>query len=350
MKITFFIGNGYDINIGLKTGYPDFLKWYIRQPNKDEIISDFKYAIEDKIVYWSDLEIALGRKTLTPPLNTKNSFKVCKHDLDVHLKQYLMEQNSLVQEPSQKDIEIFRQSIVKFPLCCPSGFRKALESVYNSHKKEIYEYNIVDFNFTNTVDIFWDRLSLNAFWHNIRYPQLIPGEAFRIIDKKGQLFHIHGTLHNAMMTGVGDPSQLENTIFQRTDIITSLCVKPVMNENCRNEIENNVLQLVDSTDIFVVYGMSIGITDVKWWKRVVRRLLEKENSYLLIVNYDSEYDPALPYTSSLVAKRIIGNLIEVSGCPPEYQNGLNSKIAVLLNTDLFRFDSLLKTKNFANCT
>lgn len=64
MKITFFIGNGYDINIGLKTGYPDFLQWYVEQPSEDNLIADFKQIIANGIEYWSDLEITLGKKHL----------------------------------------------------------------------------------------------------------------------------------------------------------------------------------------------------------------------------------------------------------------------------------------------
>lgn len=348
MKITFFIGNGYDINIGLQTGYPDFLKWYIAQPSKNERIDSFKQLIEGEIEYWSDLEITLGRKTLLPPLNTKNGFTECKTDLDSHLQKYLLEQNSLIQNPSPQDIEAFKHSIVKFRQQCSPRQLADLQKIYNAHGYEEYEYNIVNFNFTDTVDIFWNDLPEDAFWHEISYPQLLTGESFRIVDKKGQLFHIHGTLNNAMTTGVGEPSQLANTIFQITDIITSLCVKPVMNEDCRNEIEENVSQLIDSTDIFVIFGMSIGLTDSKWWKSVVYRLLTETNSYLLIINYDKEYNPAFSYTSSLVARRIINNLIEVSGCPPKYQDRLKSKVSVLLNTDLFRYGSLLKAKSYVN--
>lgn len=345
MKITFFIGNGYDINIGLKTAYHDFLKWYVEQPSKNDTITDFKKIIEDGIEYWSDLEIALGRKTLTHPLNTKAGFTTCKYDLDTQLQKYLKQQNQLIQKPSEQDIDVFRQSIVKFSLCCAPAYQADLQRIYNSHGIEAYEYNIVDFNFTNTVDIFWDILPKNSFWHNVYYPELLDGERFRTVDKKGKLFHIHGTLNNEMMTGVGEPEQLANTIFQRTDTITSLCVKPIMNENCRNEIERKVAKLIDSTDIFVIYGMSIGITDKKWWRSVVSRLLTEDNSYLLIVNYDKDYNPALPYTSSLVARKIISNLLEVSGCPQEYQGILKKKIAVLLNTDIFHFTSLLNAES-----
>lgn len=345
MKITFFIGNGYDINIGLKTGYPDFLKWYLAQPSKNDTIDDFKQVIKDGIEYWSDLEYALGQKTLTYPLNTKNGFTACKYDLDTQLQEYLKDQNRLIQEPSVEDIEIFKQSIVKFRLLCSNAYREDIKRIYKAHGIEEYEYNIVDFNFTNTVDIFWKRLPKNAFWHNIYYPQLAPGVPFRTNDIKGKLFHIHGTLNKEMMTGVGEPSQLANTIFQRADIITSLCVKPFMNENTRNEVENNVSQLIEGTDIFVIYGMSIGITDAKWWRSVVRRLLTNENSYLLIVNYDKDYNPALSYTTSSVARKINENLIKVSGCPPEDEERLKRKTAVLLNTEMFCFRSLLKVES-----
>lgn len=44
MNITFFIGNGFDINIGLKTKYSDFLYYYLDSKKlenfKDKNVSD----------------------------------------------------------------------------------------------------------------------------------------------------------------------------------------------------------------------------------------------------------------------------------------------------------------------
>lgn len=343
MKITFFIGNGYDINLGLKTSYPDFLNWYIKQPSKCSEVEIFKNLIRSNIKYWSDLEIALGKKTLDKPLSTKNGLKLCKQDLDIHLKEYLDLQNQRIRLPTTTDIDTFRRSIVKFPLLCSSGHRRSLQAVYNSHGIEEYEYNIINFNFTNTVDIFWNRISSSAFWHDIRFLKVMPDEVFRTIDIKGKLVHVHGTLAQSMITGVGEASQLENIIYQKSQEITNVIVKPIMNENCRNDVEQEVSEIINSTDIFVVYGMSIGITDVKWWKKVVSRLLKESNTYLVIINYDSEYDPALPYTSSNVAMKIIQNLFEVSDCPQEIHQILKDKITVLLNTDLFNYESILAT-------
>ena len=81
--------------------------------------------------------------------------------------------------------------------------------------------SLVNFNFTNTVDIFWDVLPDNVFWHTIFYPNLRTEEPqhFRINDKKGEVYHIHGTLDHEMITGVGEPRQLLNTIYQNNEEI-----------------------------------------------------------------------------------------------------------------------------------
>ena len=37
MNITFMIGNGFDLNIGLKTRYKDFILDYLKVDTKDDI-------------------------------------------------------------------------------------------------------------------------------------------------------------------------------------------------------------------------------------------------------------------------------------------------------------------------
>ena len=40
MNVTFLLGNGLDKAIGLKTGYHDFYKWYIEQPDDSKILGN----------------------------------------------------------------------------------------------------------------------------------------------------------------------------------------------------------------------------------------------------------------------------------------------------------------------
>lgn len=54
------IGNGFDLNCGLKTQYRDVYAGYIRTEANSNVISQFKRDIESDIENWSDFELAMG--------------------------------------------------------------------------------------------------------------------------------------------------------------------------------------------------------------------------------------------------------------------------------------------------
>lgn len=58
MNITFFIGNGFDLNLGLKTRYENFYEYFQMNSNEDNMIKGW---INKKESLWSDLEEALGK-------------------------------------------------------------------------------------------------------------------------------------------------------------------------------------------------------------------------------------------------------------------------------------------------
>lgn len=53
MNITFFIGNGFDINLGLNTTYSSFYPYFIDKARENNMIR--KWLEEDKM-NWADLE------------------------------------------------------------------------------------------------------------------------------------------------------------------------------------------------------------------------------------------------------------------------------------------------------
>ena len=56
-----FISNWVDLNLGLKTRYLDFYKYYLELEGKDKIIKPFKKELCSSFVNWSELEISLGK-------------------------------------------------------------------------------------------------------------------------------------------------------------------------------------------------------------------------------------------------------------------------------------------------
>ena len=58
MNITFLIGNGFDLNLGLKTDYKSFYSYY-----KMRSKSNIAKSIDSEYELWSDLEKGLGEYT-----------------------------------------------------------------------------------------------------------------------------------------------------------------------------------------------------------------------------------------------------------------------------------------------
>ena len=59
----YLIGNGFDLNLGLRSSYKDFYDYYKSQENDSSVIKGFKSNISNILDKWSDLELALGEYT-----------------------------------------------------------------------------------------------------------------------------------------------------------------------------------------------------------------------------------------------------------------------------------------------
>lgn len=114
MNITYLIGNGFDVNIGLKSSYADFYKSYVNNhpDNEPDVVTRFKNKINDCIKNesqkediqkfdWRDLEVALGQ--FTNQMNEKEA-EILYLDINDSLKSYL------IKEYEYFDVEAFDRS------------------------------------------------------------------------------------------------------------------------------------------------------------------------------------------------------------------------------------------------
>ena len=53
MNITFLIGNGFDLNLGLATAYSDFVKYYKETDAEKNVLIKFRQDISDNEAHWS---------------------------------------------------------------------------------------------------------------------------------------------------------------------------------------------------------------------------------------------------------------------------------------------------------
>lgn len=142
----FFIGNGFDINLGLKTSYNDFYSYYKIQDSKN-MLSE---SINKNINLWSDLELGLGRFLSNISENQINDFLNCKSDLEKHLIDYLKIQDKKI-ILNETAFDSFKNGIIHFYNDFPQEEKnQLLNSISNSHNS--INYRFATFNYTHVLD------------------------------------------------------------------------------------------------------------------------------------------------------------------------------------------------------
>lgn len=64
MNITYLVGNGFDLNLGLETRYADFITVYKNQVLSDKNLENFRWSVASNLALWSNAELAFGKCTL----------------------------------------------------------------------------------------------------------------------------------------------------------------------------------------------------------------------------------------------------------------------------------------------
>lgn len=58
------LGNGFDIGLGLKSGYKDFYPYFIKKSRENNMIKkEIEADKKENYLNWADLEVALGKFT-----------------------------------------------------------------------------------------------------------------------------------------------------------------------------------------------------------------------------------------------------------------------------------------------
>lgn len=94
--ITFLIGNGFDVNLGLKTRYTDFYDEFIRsvdEPGVSDCVKQFAKKIEGNYDTWNDFESAFGKNIEGTPADVKEIL----YHFNSKFSRYLEKQESFCQ-------------------------------------------------------------------------------------------------------------------------------------------------------------------------------------------------------------------------------------------------------------
>jgi len=347
VNITFFIGNGFDINIGLKTKYSDFLDYYLDSKKlenfKDKNLSDEKilkkehiesfkkYVKDNKDFWWSKGELALGKYTSELSEGEGKRFLNCQRDFANELSKYLQSQEKNIDYKLNKEIIIKSfNNLSNIRELFPYKIKQQLSEVYNKFIDENYFYNFVSFNYTSTIKNCIELLETKTI--NTRSFQFSTRSEY--IDN---IYNIHGDFNN-MILGVNDESQITNIkVFNcenGKEYIDGL-IKENTIQGTYSNIEEEVGNLIKGSKIIFIYGMSIGETDKRWWERIIRWLKDDEMNQLIIYKRKKYEESVLPADNKIFEKESKNSILKYSEFSKEDNENLKNRI-IIISENIFK--------------
>lgn len=304
MQITFLIGNGFDLNLGLETNYSDFLKDYQKVLDTDsELIKKFKYDILENKDLWSSAELAFGQYT--------KQFKTDGYDADAFLKcyidfcsalgNYLLAQEQRLNYTELKDVltKDFVSSITNFLDGHKEFQRQAIQNSYASVTGG-FSYRFLCFNYTQTLDVLVDFASKTSGVLGKR----TFGNSVIANDIKPPI-HVHGYTDRDMVLGVNDISQIaDSSLFDEFGIeYINQLIKIKANEMNEANTDAKAVSLLKNSNLIYIYGMSFGDTDALWWQRICEIMKGHPAVHLLIHCHNVPTDERLAFSYQTYANQ-----------------------------------------------
>lgn len=271
------VGNGFDLSMGFKTSYGDFMKSSYFPNKETSTLCSYLYNQYEENMGWIDIEKELSeysRMLTAKKLNAKkyntildiDSLREEYDELKSSLKFYLHEETKRAFDPS------------------PDNPAKRVIDQLPADSK------IISFNYTGIIErLTWDKFK----------------------DSKGNLLHIHGSLapYDDIVFGVEDSAKLSKEhVFLYKAHSPHLKVKEFSD-------------WLNSAERIIFYGYSLGDTDRQYFENFFRKLCSGDNTYTELIFYyygQASYDNLIWQLQVLTNHKLtqlqIQNKIEFIDC------------------------------------
>lgn len=290
MNVTYLIGNGFDVNLGLSTKYTDYYDEYRNtflkmdlSPNS-EVIRGFWSGLDNNYADWADFEYALAKHLE----GNETTVKAILSDFTIKFSQYL---KRITQSADCTDdvVEYFIDFLM-------NGYThlvrrdKPIVEPYRIGTRNDFVINFVNLNYTDSVERIIRRyktkhqsLIINKFnANNTQY-------SARLVEK---VIHPHGSLENGdcVIIGIDSLEQFKSELLKNNIEAEKYCVKRMMNiKGGYEDREKSFETIIEKSDIIYTYGISFGITDKSRWKVITDWLVESEKHILVAYVYDTGF-------------------------------------------------------------
>ncbi|WP_332632558.1 AbiH family protein [Halalkalibacter flavus] len=301
------VGNGFDMSLGLKSSYQNFIE-YIKYRNRfseDNELYNYNRLFLRKYegfhLNWSDFE-SLYEETVRKINNRSHKNEEPQDIFDI----------SSINDSIKKLEEDFQEYLsYEYPKWVQhktieigsSGFKRFTEPINPFFIKMIEDENtfFINFNYTNTVE---------DLCESVLYDNSMPGSSLKVKKAKDRVFHIHGSLEeeNILFGGGFTDSEDINKIHYSQSLINDKLFRIKENE-LLNSTRKKIMSIIDLDNTETNYslyiiGHSLKGSDFPFLSRII-----KKANKVYIFYYGDDYilkmEEILREFGSSVAERIV---------------------------------------------
>lgn len=327
MNITFLIGNGFDLNLGLNTRYADFYKYY-KEKKVDDMISK---SIARDFKMWSDLEMGLGvflRNVDEPQID---EFLDSKSTLERTLAEYLTLENDRMVIDAEADFAVeFSKNIVGFWNEFNLEDKEHHKRVVSNTTEEI-RYQFISFNYTDSLD----RMISVTQTHKKQFGTHVARNT-TYGDTVATPLHIHGILTDDLILGLDNMSQIQNEKLAQNPALADYIIKASVNKALGERRIERAKVIIDKSKYVCLFGLSIGETDGMWWEYLVEWLNTAEDNRLVLFVHGEDNVRLSAQEKVRFRDRKRKLFLERSRCKDDnIRNNVRDRIIVVPNSRIF---------------
>ncbi len=329
MKLTYLIGNGFDIALGLNTRYSDFVGFLINDlqeylhpamPGVTEL--DFKNASwllnqikEHRQEFWSDAELAFGALPFKQEwANVEDVVRFSHQRFQSGMKKWLAKELKRINLAKSELEDLSSMFIINcvtgwFPGATRGQISRFLPKDENRDADNAaIELNFVTFNYTDIIERLIDtrRGDIFNFKHYNRGISVMMGD----------VCHVHGvclqeSLANTLIFGVNDANQITDPNAKDNVEVMARIIKQEYQGYADTGRMEVAREIISNSDYIITYGLSFGATDKIWWDTLLE-FVRDSSKRLIVCPYMTKDDSVLSLDliryKQMMARKVFASL------------------------------------------
>ena len=309
MRYAIMIGNGFDIGLGLKTAYSDFIDEYKNSPVMHSEGSDegkraegiLKEQIRREPQTWADAEKAFAE------LRFSEMFKGCENVrrsiLDVFASFTAALNNYLAKQEYSRELNGASSDVAKlfFQHMMQSVFMGMPERLREEELKRVGGINrmqqvlnycsFINFNYTGTFDKLIGTKTDGLLTKSGHYSfgkrtfsvEMLNRQSLFILER---LVHVHGSnkARNSIF-GVSDSRQITDVVAREMAETIGFLVKDCTDREKAVGNYDLAVDILNNSDRVILFGLSIGDSDKYWWRLLMERVRKIKDFRVFVFPY-----------------------------------------------------------------